>query len=134
MVGLQIGGLVSDDAISGGVRFVEAIAGELGHQLEDIIGLRRFDALGLGARHEALLLGIHLRLDLLAHGAAQQIGLAQRVAREDLGDLHHLLLIDDDAVGLLEDRLEPGVEVCRAVPRPSCSAMNFGMLSIGPGR
>ena len=108
IVGLEIGGLVGDERIGGGVRFVEAIAGELGHQLENIIGLRRLDALGLGARHEALLLRIHLRLDLLAHGAAQEIGFAQRIARQDLGDLHHLLLIDDDAVGLLEDRLEQG--------------------------
>ena len=51
-------------------------------------------------------LRVHLGLDLLAHGAAQQIGFAERIAGEILRDLHHLLLIDDDAVGLLQDRLE----------------------------
>jgi hypothetical protein len=54
---------------------------------------------------------VHLLLDLLAHGAAQEVGLAQAVARQHLGDLHHLLLIDDDAVGLLEDRLDHRVQV-----------------------
>ena len=53
------------------------------------------------ALDERLALGVHLGLDLLAHGAAQEIGAAQRVAGELLGDLHHLLLVDDDAVGLL---------------------------------
>src|SRR3546814_5580245 len=28
-----------------------------------------------------------------------------------LGDLHHLFLVDDDAVGLFEDRLQPVVQV-----------------------
>ena len=44
----------------------------------------------------------HLLGILLAHGAAQQIGFAQRVAGEHVGDLHHLLLVDDDAQRLLE--------------------------------
>jgi hypothetical protein len=36
----------------------------------------------------------------LAHGPAQQVGAAQRVAAQDLRGLHHLLLVDHDAVGL----------------------------------
>jgi hypothetical protein len=55
--------------------------------------------------HETVALRVHLRLDLLAHGAAQQVGFAERVAGQHLRDLHHLLLVDDDAVGLLQDRL-----------------------------
>ena len=53
-------------------------------------------------------LRLHLLADLLAHGAAQQIGLAQRVAGQDLRDLHHLFLVDDDAEGFFQDRLERG--------------------------
>ena len=41
--------------------------------------------------------------DLLAHRAAQQVGGAQAVARHLLGDLHHLFLVDHDAVGLGQD-------------------------------
>ena len=60
---------------------------------------------------EAALLLRHLALVFLAHGAAQQVGFAQREARHHLGDLHHLLLVDDDAVGLLQDRLQHGMQV-----------------------
>ena len=63
------------------------------------------------AAHEAIALGVHLRLDLLAHGAAQQVGLAQRIAGQDLGDLHHLFLVDDDAERLLQHRLHQGMDV-----------------------
>ena len=62
---------------------------------------------------EALALRVHLGVDLLAHGAAQQVGFAERIAGQHLRDLHHLLLVDDDAVGLLQDRLEHRMEVLR---------------------
>ena len=45
----------------------------------------------------------HLLAVLLAHGAAQDIGLAQRKSGEAIGDLHDLFLIKDDAVGLFQD-------------------------------
>jgi hypothetical protein len=73
--------------------------------------LRLGTAVRSGAGDEALALRVHLGLDLLAHGAAQQVGVAERVAGQDLGDLHHLLLVDDDAVGLLQDRLQLRVRV-----------------------
>ena len=41
----------------------------------------------------------------LAHGAAQQIGFAQRITRQAIGDLHHLLLVDHHAVGLFQNFL-----------------------------
>ena len=53
---------------------------------------------------EAVELLVQLLLLLLAHRAAQDVGLAERVAGELLGDRHHLLLVDDQAVGLAEDR------------------------------
>src|SRR5947209_5907433 len=64
-----------------------------------------------GAAHETLALRRHLRLDLLAHGATQEIGFAKRVTRQDLRDLHHLFLIDDDAVRLLQNRLHLRMDV-----------------------
>jgi hypothetical protein len=48
---------------------------------------------------------------LLAHGAPQDVGAAQGVACQDLGGLHDLLLVDDDAVGLLQDGLQGRVRV-----------------------
>ncbi len=94
---------------------VEAVGGELRDLVEDGAG----EALREPARHRAgdenVALLVHLRLDLLAHRAPQQVGGAERVAREIAGDLHHLLLVDDDAVGLLEDRLQHRVRVFRVL-------------------
>ena len=69
------------------------------------------DALLDRAGDEARALRLHFRADLLAHGAAQQVGFAERIARQHLRGLHHLFLIDDDAVGLAQDRLELGMDV-----------------------
>ncbi len=51
----------------------------------------------------------HLVGLLLAHGPSQQVGFGKRVAGEDLGGLHGLFLVDDDAVGLLEDPIKQGM-------------------------
>jgi hypothetical protein len=96
---LEIGGLVGDDAVGGGVRLVEAVICELGEQVEDHVGLRLGDIALDRAFDETDALLVHLFLDLLAHGAAQQVGFAERVAGQHLGDLHHLLLVDDHALG-----------------------------------
>ena len=97
------------------MRFVEAVAREFRHQLEDIFGAAPLDAVADRALDEALLLRRHLLLDLLAHGAPKQVGLAEREAGEHLGDLHHLLLVDDDAVGLAEDRRDHVVQALDAL-------------------
>ena len=88
---------------------VEAVVGEFREQVEDFVGLgARSTPRADGAADEALALRVHLRLDLLAHGAAQHVGLAERIAGQHLRDLHHLFLVDDDAEGFLQDRLERG--------------------------
>ena len=68
------------------------------------------------ALDEGRALRVHLRLDLLAHRAAQQVGAAERVAGEHLRRLHHLFLVDEDAVGFGEDAFEQRVRIfdCRA--------------------
>ncbi len=106
VVGFEPQGLVGDQGVGGGVGFVETVAGKLLHQVEDLHRQLAVDAVLLRplGKHRPLL-GHLLRL-LLAHGAAQQVGAAERVAGQHLGDLHHLLLVEDDAVGGLEDRLE----------------------------
>ncbi len=58
---------------------------------------------------EDLSLRLHLGGDLLAHGAAQQIGGAEGVTGHRLGDLHHLFLVDHDAVGLGQDVVDDRV-------------------------
>ena len=81
IIRLHVGGLVGDQRVSGGVAFVEAIFGEALEQIEDRIGLIALDAALDRAGDEALALRLHLAADLLAHGAAQQIGFAERNSR-----------------------------------------------------
>ena len=95
------------------MRFVEAVAGELGHLVEDQLGAALVDLALQRAFDEQRPLRVHLGLDLLAHRPAQQIGAAQRIAGQHLGDLHDLLLVDHDAVGFLQDPLEHRVQVVR---------------------
>ena len=111
MVRLEPRGLVRQQRVRGGVRLVEAVSGELFHQVEDVRGPVPVHPPARRAVHEhAAVLG-HLLGLLLAHRAAQQIGLAQRVAGEHLSNLHHLLLIQDDPVGRLENGFELRVQV-----------------------
>ena len=63
------------------------------------------------AVNEASALGIHLRFDLLAHGAAQQICFTEAVAGEDLRRLHDLFLVDEDAVCFGENAFEQRVRI-----------------------
>ena len=60
---------------------------------------------------EVLALAVDDLLLLLAHRLAQHVGLGHGKAGDLHRDAHHLLLIDDDAVGLAEDLLELGEDV-----------------------
>ena len=111
MVCLQPRGLVRQKRVGRGVRLVESVPRELLHQVEDVRGLTPVHTPAGCAVHEhAPVLG-HLGGLLLAHRAAQQIGPAQGVTGEHLGDLHHLLLVEDDPVGRLENRLQGRMEI-----------------------
>ena len=111
VVGLEPGGLVGDQRVSRRVALVEAVACELRHLLEDAGGLLAVHIVGFGALDETDLLLVHFLLDLLAHGAAQQVSIAERIAGQHLGDLHHLLLVDHDAEGLGQDRLQARMQI-----------------------
>jgi hypothetical protein len=111
VVRLQPRGLVADHGIGGGVGLVEAVVGELVEEVPDLQRLGLIDAVLGRALQELGPFGIHRLLDLLAHGAAQQVGAAKRIARHLLRDLHHLFLVDDDALRLVEDVIDGGVQV-----------------------
>ena len=97
------------------MRFVEAVFGEFGAGLEDHFGIALADAALDRAGDEIAALRRHLLLVLLAHGAAQDIGLAEAIAGEIARDLLHLFLIGDDAVGRLQDRLEFRMQIIGAL-------------------
>ena len=109
----QIGRLIRDDRIGGGVRFVECIGGKALHlrkQLGAYFG--RDPARGAAgniaafvkiAVNELVLLRHQFRAVLFGHGAAHEVCLSERVSRKVLEDLHDLLLIDDDTVSLFQN-------------------------------
>ena len=79
--------------------FVEAITCKLFHQVKNFIGFFGADVLfGRTLTKDRAVIGHFFGL-LFAHGAAQQVSAAQRIATQDLRCLHHLLLVDKDAVG-----------------------------------
>ena len=93
------------------MRLVESVAGELLHQIEDVRGLLLRHAALDRAVHEDGALLRHLLGLFLAHRATQQVGAAERVAGQHLRDLHDLLLVQDHAVGRLQNLLQARMQI-----------------------
>ena len=83
--------------------FVESVVGELLDVLPD--GFRQIvrDVVGLEASFdEFIVLRLHVLDFLFADRAAEDVRLSEREPGEHLHDLHDLLLVEHDSVGLLE--------------------------------
>ena len=110
MVRFQPASLVTDHRISRRVGFVEAIVGELVQQVPDLGRLGLIHVI-LGSPFEEFgPLGVHRLLDFLTHRAAQQVCTPKAVPRHFLRDLHHLFLIDDDTLGLVQNMVDGGMQ------------------------
>ena len=120
IMAFQVGGLVRDERIRGGMALVEGIGREALHLVEDLVGDCLRDAVRqtphtavgiLRTVQENLALADHLLMLLFRHVPAHNIRTPVAVARQLPADLHDLLLIDDTAVGFAEDALKHGVQV-----------------------
>ena len=111
VVRLQVRRAVRDHPVGEGVRLVEGVARERLDQVEQLLGEALVVAVARGAGDEALALGQHHLGDLLPHRLPHHVGLAERVAGEGAGDFQHLVLVGDDAVGLVEHAGEVGMRV-----------------------
>ena len=100
---LQIGGLIGDHGVGRAVRLVEAILGELGHLIVELFRLVGGDPLLASPRDKFLPQLRHLLRLFLPHGLAQPIRVGRRKSRQFHGDLHDLLLIQDHAIGIIEN-------------------------------
>ena len=76
-MGFQPSGLVGHQRVGGGVRFVETVAGEFFHVVENFIGFLAGNAFGFGTLRENLAVFGHFFRLFLTHRAAQQIGAAE---------------------------------------------------------
>ena len=112
VVRFQKGGLYGDEAVIGGVAFVEAVAGELFPVFKN----RR----GGGFVHHAFVyravdeflfvLGDFLKL-FFGNGFAQVVRFGAAVAGDFHCRAHDLFLVDRDAVGVVENWLQRGVTI-----------------------
>ena len=109
VVRLEPGRAVRDERVAGGMRLVERVVLGRLHVLPELLRDRPGDVVLRAAREELVLERRHQRVDLLADRLAQRLGLGGAEARELLGDLHVLLLVDADRVGRAGDVLEPRV-------------------------
>ena len=98
------------------MRLVKCIFRKAHHAVKDFIRRRLVDPPGSASGHVFLrvshdkvpaFLCHDIRL-LLGHGTAHQIAAPVGIASQVADDLHHLLLVDDTAIGSLQDRLEKG--------------------------
>ena len=113
VMGFQPGRLVRHQAVGSGVGFVETVTGEFFHQVENVTCKVRVNiVIGATFDETATLLG-HFFGFFLAHGPAQHVCAAEGIAGHDLGNLHHLFLIQDDAVGWCQYGLEAFVLIVR---------------------
>src|SRR3546814_14928005 len=73
IMNLEPRGLIGEQGISGGMRFVEAVTGELVDQVEQLACLPRIDAADpLAAIAKALELRVHFLLVFIAHSTVSQ--------------------------------------------------------------
>ena len=120
IVVFEICRLHGDHGIAGCVALVEGVLREVVHGV--VYAVRR--SLGYPSVHTApdilsrisvykgLAVLVYHVLLLLAHGAADIVGLPQGISREVLEDLHDLLLIDDASIGGLQYGLQLSGLVC----------------------
>ena len=113
VMALEVSGLESHIGVAGRMALVEGVGRKTGHFVVDLVchllrdtvgnAPRTFVA-GLGAAvHKMFPLGFHDGVLLFAHGAADVICLPEGEARQFPEDLHDLLLIDDAAVGHIQN-------------------------------
>ena len=120
VVGLQVGGGVADDGEADRVALVEAVGGETLQLAEDLAGRFLGHAPLHGVVHEGGADLGHLLAALVAgHGAAQGVGLGGGEPRHQLGHPQHLLLVEDDPVGVAQGLGHGGVGQAHLLVAPA---------------
>ena len=102
VVGLEVGRLERHPRIARRMRLVEGVGGELLPVAPDLLEHPGVVAVLRASLDEFRLQVVQLVLELLAHRLAQRVRLAAREVRKQAREQHDLLLVDRDAVGVLE--------------------------------
>ncbi|CQB92685.1 Uncharacterised protein [Salmonella enterica subsp. enterica serovar Typhimurium str. DT104] len=88
------------------MRFVKPVTGEFLHQVKDFHRQFAVDTVLFRAFFKNGTLFGHLLRLFLTHRTTQHIRAAESIPGKYLGNLHHLFLIQNDAVGRLQYRLQ----------------------------
>ncbi len=106
IVCLQVRCLKSKHPVRRSMRPRKTIIRKADDHIIDRIRIRLPIALSLAPSYEVTALLIQYFTLLLRHSPAQQIRFTQREASHPRSDLHNLLLIDDNAIRILQNRLQ----------------------------
>jgi len=112
------------------VGLVEAVTCEVLDQVEEFRHLGLVVAPPDPLLDELVLLLGHLGLVLLAHGPAQHIRLAQGIPGDERGDLHHLFLVENHAIGGCKDGFQVREHVDNGLP--AVAAVHVGVAHACP--
>jgi len=107
-MGFEVSGLVRDKGVTGGMRLIEGILCKGLPVAPNLFTDLPAIAIAGAAFQELFLQPVHHILLLFPHSLAQRIGLAGREACHGLRQLHHLFLVDGDAIGVLQVLLHHG--------------------------
>ena len=89
------------------MRFIETVFRKFFQQSENGLGRAAVDVVRLfSAVDKNILLRVHHGLNLLTHRAAENVGAAKCVARDDLGGLHDLFLVNQDTISFFYQLFE----------------------------
>ena len=103
--------------------FVKTVTGKFFHQIKDLPGQLGVDTVLCAAFQEHAAHFFHFFRFFLAHGTAQHVSTTQGESCHHLSNLHHLLLIQDDAVGGFQYRFQHFQLVIRVRIGQRCMAM-----------
>ncbi len=108
---LQISCLEGQHTIGGGMGPREAVIGESDNHIINGVRIRLLVTLLQAALHEVAALLVQCLAFLLRHRPAQQICFTEREAGHQGGDLHNLLLVHDNPVGIRQDRRQISMRI-----------------------
>ena len=108
---LEIRRPVGNQGVADAVRFVESVAGKGFNQVKNLYRQLLFETLAQGPVDKPLPFLGHQRGDFLAHRLADRIRFPQGIASEVLQNQQHLVLIDDDPVGFIQQFLQAGMGI-----------------------
>ena len=108
VVAFEPAGLIAYPSVTGSVGLVECVLGELLPVFPDLVESLLGMAVGDSAGHKLLLELLHYGYLLLTHCFTQGVSLAFGEAGKLLRQKHHLLLVNRDAVGVVEILLHLG--------------------------